>query len=197
MHFEPGEGNAVYCMEQQNHWQFNPNKPNGLSYPYTLGESICQSRGVRCIFFQFCSICMWNSCKQTVKTLIRCRLMRRLIKVWTVCLCPTKGTPDLYGLKFIRGTPKMLTTAMFIGGMEHQNVGNSNAHQGHRTPKTLVDSWGAVTRVRINVCSWQCVYWAPFELRELKVVNGKQEVVTVCYFCLFVCLFISVCKSFG
>ena len=37
---------------------FNPNKPNGLSHPYTLDESICHSRGVRCIYFHFCSI--WN-----------------------------------------------------------------------------------------------------------------------------------------
>ena len=28
-----------------------PNKPNGLSHPYTLGESICHLWVVRCIFF--------------------------------------------------------------------------------------------------------------------------------------------------
>ena len=30
---------------------FNPNKPYGFSHPYTLGESICHLRGVRCILF--------------------------------------------------------------------------------------------------------------------------------------------------
>ena len=47
-------------------------------------------------FFHICSTCNWNSCKQTVKTLIRRRITRRLIKVCTVCLCPTKG---LYSVK--------------------------------------------------------------------------------------------------
>ena len=32
---------------------FNPNKLNGLSYPYLLGKSICRLRGARCIFFFF------------------------------------------------------------------------------------------------------------------------------------------------
>ena len=35
---------------------FNPNKPNELSNPYTLGESICHLRGVRCIF-HICPVC--------------------------------------------------------------------------------------------------------------------------------------------
>ena len=29
----------------------NPNKPNGLSHPYTLGVSICHLRGDKCMFF--------------------------------------------------------------------------------------------------------------------------------------------------
>ena len=37
-------------------------------------------------------------CKQTVETLIRCRILQRLIWVWTICLRPTKRTPGLYGL---------------------------------------------------------------------------------------------------
>ena len=76
----------------------NPNKPNGFSHPYTFGESICHLRGVRCTFFNFCSICNWKSCKQTVTTLIRRRMMRRLTWVCTVCLCPTKGTSGLFQL---------------------------------------------------------------------------------------------------
>ena len=31
----------------------NPNKPNGLSHSYTLGESICNLRGVRYIVVIF------------------------------------------------------------------------------------------------------------------------------------------------
>ena len=38
-------------------------------------------------------------CKQTAETLIRRRVLRRLILVCTVCLCPTKRTLGLYGLK--------------------------------------------------------------------------------------------------
>ena len=73
---------------------FNPNKPNGLFHSYTLGESFCHWRD-----FQFCSVFNWNFCKQTVKTLIRCHIMWHLIWVCTVCLCPTKVTPGLLGLK--------------------------------------------------------------------------------------------------
>ena len=33
--------------------QFNPNKPNGISHPYTLCDSICHLKGARCIFLLF------------------------------------------------------------------------------------------------------------------------------------------------
>ena len=51
--------------------------------------------GVR---FHFYSISNRYSCQQTVKTLIRSRVLRRLVWVCTVCLCPKNGTPVLYGL---------------------------------------------------------------------------------------------------
>ena len=38
-------------------------------------------------------------CKKKVETLIRRRILRRLISVFTVCICPTKKTLGLYGLK--------------------------------------------------------------------------------------------------
>ena len=58
-------------------FDINPYKPNELSHPHTLGESICYLRDVRSIFFfHFYSICKWNSRKQRVKTLIRRRIMR-------------------------------------------------------------------------------------------------------------------------
>ena len=56
------------------------------------------------VHFRFkgcCVVCfIFNRmlCKQTVKTLIRRRVLRRLIWVGTVCLCPTKKTLGLYGL---------------------------------------------------------------------------------------------------
>ena len=81
-----------------NYIKLNSNKPNGFSHPYILRESICHLRCVRCIFFIFCSLYNWKSCKQTVKTLIRRRIMRCLIWFCTVCLCPTKGMPGLVGL---------------------------------------------------------------------------------------------------
>ena len=54
--------------------------------------------GVSGVLFQFYSILNRNSCKQTVKTLIRPRVLRRLIWVCTVCLGPKNGTAGLYGL---------------------------------------------------------------------------------------------------
>ena len=35
---------------------------------------------------------------QTVETLIRCRVLRRLIRVWTVCQSPFYGSPNYNGL---------------------------------------------------------------------------------------------------
>ena len=40
----------------------------------------------------------WTFCKQTVKILIRYRIMRCLIWTCTVCIRPIKRTPCLYGL---------------------------------------------------------------------------------------------------
>ena len=58
--------------------------------------------GVYGVFFHFYSISNRYSCWQTVKTLIRRRILRRLIWVCTVWLCPKNGTLDLYGLFFER-----------------------------------------------------------------------------------------------
>ena len=44
-------------------------------------------------------------CKQTVETLIRRRVLQRLIWVCTVCLCPTKRMLGLYGLITNYGDP--------------------------------------------------------------------------------------------
>ena len=52
------------------------------------------------VFFIFIQILMEHSAaKQTVETLIRRRVVRRLIWVCTVCLCPTKMTLCVYWLK--------------------------------------------------------------------------------------------------
>ena len=68
-----------------------------ISYSYQLDHSI----SVLCVvgwYFSFLySILNRLFCKQTVNTLIRRRIMRRLIWVCTACLCPTKRTLDLYG----------------------------------------------------------------------------------------------------
>ena len=72
----------------------NPKKPNGLSLTYIFSVSICHARDVRCICFKFLFYLNWNSRKQAVKTLIPRRLMRHLIKVCTVFLCPTKATTE-------------------------------------------------------------------------------------------------------
>ena len=54
--------------------------------------------GVSGVHFHFYSILNRYSCKQTMKTLIGCRIPRRLIWVCTVCLCPKNGMLGLYGL---------------------------------------------------------------------------------------------------
>ena len=46
----------------------------------------------------YCWQTVRNYCWQTVKTLIRRRVLRRLIWVCTVCLCPKNRTLGLYGL---------------------------------------------------------------------------------------------------
>ena len=48
--------------------------------------------------FRFCPNSERTFCKQTVETLIRRRVLRRLVWIYTVCLCPTKRTLGLYGL---------------------------------------------------------------------------------------------------
>ena len=78
---------------------FNPFMPNGISHCDQLEQSISVWRGVRC-FFHFYSSFNRKSCKQTVETLIRRRILWHLIWVCTICLCPTKRTLGIYGLKF-------------------------------------------------------------------------------------------------
>ena len=60
--------------------------PNGISHYYQLGQSI----SVQGLYFSFYQLSSRTFCKQTVKTLIRSRVLRRLIWVCTLCLCPTK-----------------------------------------------------------------------------------------------------------
>ena len=49
------------------------------------------------LYIRFCKQTAF--CKQTVETLIRRHVLRLLIWLCTVCLCPTKRTLGLYGLK--------------------------------------------------------------------------------------------------
>ena len=55
--------------------------------------------GVLVAIFHFYYYFNKTFCKQTVKILIRHRIMRCLIWVCTVCLCPIKRTLGIYGLK--------------------------------------------------------------------------------------------------
>ena len=70
----------------------------GPSILYQLEGSISIFRGVWCTFFITFDR---NSCKQTVETLIICRVLRRLIWVCTVCLCPKNGTLGYYWLLYL------------------------------------------------------------------------------------------------
>ena len=70
--------------------------------------------GVSRVPFRFYFIPNRNSCKQTVKTLIRRRILRRLIWVCTVCLGPKNGTPGLYGLMSLIFTKIKFLTCICI-----------------------------------------------------------------------------------
>ena len=76
----------------------NPFVLNGISHSSQLDQSISILRVIGW-YFSFFSNFNRTFCKQTVETLIRRHIMRRLIWVCTVFLCPTKRTLGLYGLK--------------------------------------------------------------------------------------------------
>ena len=58
---------------------------------YVLNMLSSVNKDVVIIIIHSYSISDRNSCKQTVKILIRRRVLRLLIRVCTVCLCPKKG----------------------------------------------------------------------------------------------------------
>ena len=78
---------------------FNPFMPNGISHRYHLEQSIYVLRDVSLLGGIFYSSFNRKLCRQTVETLIRCHILWRLIWVCTICLCPTKRTLGIYGLK--------------------------------------------------------------------------------------------------
>ena len=70
-----------------------------MNFPISIGRtSLFQILGVVGGIFHFYSNFNRTFCKQIVVTLIRCRVLRRLIWVCTVCQCPTKRMLGLYGL---------------------------------------------------------------------------------------------------
>ena len=69
----------MYVSNQNIIFEFNPYFPSGISILI-----ISNLWGVLCTFLYF--IFDRNSCKQTVSTLIRIRVLRCLIRVYTVCL---------------------------------------------------------------------------------------------------------------
>ena len=75
----------------------NPFKPNGISHS-SIGPVYFCFKGCWVVFFIFLKKIIRIFCKQTVETLIRCHILCHLIWVCTVCLCPAKRTPAVYGL---------------------------------------------------------------------------------------------------
>ena len=73
------------------------------THPYQLEGSMFNFRGVWCTFsFLFCFkqiFLLANSEDPDQTPQNRRRILRRLIWVCTVCLCPKNGMPDVYGLK--------------------------------------------------------------------------------------------------
>ena len=80
------------------HAYFNPFNPNRFSHNYQLDKSIVVLRVIGGII-HFYSNRNRTFCKRIVETLIRRRVLRRLVWVCTICLCPTKRTLGLYGLR--------------------------------------------------------------------------------------------------
>ena len=69
----------------------NPFKPNGVSHCYQLEQSIFVSIDVGWYFSVYSNFNR-TFCKQTEETLIRRRVLRRLVGICIVCLRPTKRT---------------------------------------------------------------------------------------------------------
>ena len=70
-----------------------------MNFPISIGRTILfQILGLLGGIFQFYSNSDSTFSEQTVETLIRRRVLRRLIWVSAICLCPTKRTLGLYGL---------------------------------------------------------------------------------------------------
>ena len=77
----------------------NPFKPNKISHSlYQLEQSISILRAIW-RYFYFHSNFNRVFCKQTVQTLIRRPIMQHPIWVCTICICPTKRTLGIYGLR--------------------------------------------------------------------------------------------------
>ena len=73
--------------------------PNGIPHRYQLEQSVSVLR-VDGWYFSFLIKFDRIFCKQKAKSLIRRRVLRRLIWFCTVCLCPIKRTLGLYGLMY-------------------------------------------------------------------------------------------------
>ena len=73
--------------------------PSGFFYFNSLDKFISNRRGVWLVFFYQCHILQkYLTLLQTMYTLIRHRILWRLIRVHTVCQCLSYGTLGLYGL---------------------------------------------------------------------------------------------------
>ena len=79
--------------------QRNPFQQNAISHSYQLDLIIIVLKVVRWYFTSSSFIFNRIVCKHTVETLIRRRVLWRLIWVCTFCLCPQKRTGCLYRLK--------------------------------------------------------------------------------------------------
>ena len=92
---------------------FNPYKPNEFSISSNWMSSFT-TLGILGGIFHFHSKFDRILCKQTLETLIRHRILWRLIWVCTVCLCPTKRTLGLYGLNTQKLHLKELLVSDFV-----------------------------------------------------------------------------------
>ena len=76
------------------------------------------------VFFIFIQILKENSASKQWRPMIGCRILRHLVWVCTVCLCPTKRTLGLYGLKSL--VIAISLKIFFIPMVQPKNIYNAD-----------------------------------------------------------------------
>ena len=132
--------------------------------------------GVSGVRVHFYSSSNRNSCRQTVKTLIRRHVVRHLIWVCTVCLCPKNETLGLYRLN-IQNTLKLeltkdLTMAP-LSEVKDKLVPENSRNRKEKIPKDYIKTTCTSSFHSENICK------VPKQLKENSKMSCVHKVPTV------------------